>query len=117
MRMCTDHEQLHRELTQVMNEKMPPDENIGDLADLFRVFGDPTRMKILFVLLESEACVGAISGILGMTDSAVSHQLRLLKNNKLVRSRKVGKNVLYSLADDHVRTIVNQGMEHILEEK
>ena len=86
-----------------------------DLADLFKMFGDTTRMKIMYVLLESEMCVCDIAEILGMTQSAISHQLRILKSSKLITSRREGKSVIYFLADDHVRSIVNQGMEHIFE--
>ena len=85
------------------------------VKELFKTFGDSTRMRILFVLLESEACVCGLASVLNMTDSAISHQLRILKNNRLVKSRREGKSVYYSLADDHVRTIVSQGMDHVEE--
>ena len=81
----------------------------------FRVFGDSTRIRILYVLFESELCVCDIAQLLNMTQSAISHQLRILKQNRLVKSRREGKSVYYSLADGHVRTIIDQGMEHILE--
>ncbi|MGN0605177.1 MAG: ArsR/SmtB family transcription factor [Oscillospiraceae bacterium] len=99
----------------MMKNKMPKDETLYDLAELFKVFGDSTRIKILYVLFESELCVGDIAQLLGLTQTAVSHQLRVLKNSKLVKFRKEGKTVYYSLADDHVYKIINQGMEHILE--
>ena len=86
-----------------------------ELADLFKVFGDATRVKILYVLLQSEMCVCDLAELLGMTQSAISHQLRVLKQTKLVKNRREGKTVFYSLADGHIQTILNQGMEHILE--
>ena len=86
-----------------------------DLAELFKVFGDSTRIRILFVLFEAEVCVCDLAEALNMTQSAISHQLSILKRNKLVKSRREGKSMFYSLADDHVRTIVSQGMEHIEE--
>lgn len=94
---------------------MPEDEVLYDLAELFKVFGDSTRIKILYVLFEEETCVCDIAAALNMNQSAISHQLRILKQSKLVKCRKLGKTVLYSLADDHVRLIVAQGMEHINE--
>ena len=87
-----------------------------EMAELFKVFGDSTRMRILFVLFEAEVCVCDLAEALNMTQSAISHQLRILKQNKLVKSRGEGKSVFYSLADDHVRTIVDQGREHIEED-
>lgn len=95
--------------------QLPPDEVLYDLAELFKVFGDSTRIKILFALLGGELCVGDLSECLGVTATACSHQLRVLKNNKLVRFRREGKMVYYSLSDDHVRTILEIGMEHICE--
>ena len=86
-----------------------------DLAELFKIFGDTTRIRILFALFECEVCVCDLAELLQMTPSAVSHQLSILKRNKLVQSRRDGKSIFYSLADDHVRTIIGQGMEHILE--
>ncbi|MDD4772257.1 MAG: metalloregulator ArsR/SmtB family transcription factor [Eubacteriales bacterium] len=94
---------------------MPEDEFLYDLADLYKVFGDTTRIKILYVLFESEMCVCDIAQLLGMTQSAISHQLKVLKQSKLVKYRREGKTVFYSLADDHVRTIIDQGVEHIEE--
>ena len=94
---------------------MPAEETLNDLAALFKVFGDPTRVKILYVLFQSELCVCDLAEVLHMTQSAISHQLRILKQMKLVKSRREGKTVFYSLADDHIQTIMNQGMEHILE--
>jgi DNA-binding transcriptional ArsR family regulator len=92
------------------------DERLYDLADLFRLFGDSTRVRILYALLDNPLCVCDIAASLNMTQSAISHQLRLLKQAKLVRARRSGRTVSYSLADDHVRTILGQGMDHIGEE-
>ena len=92
------------------------DETLYQLADLFKVFGDPTRIRILAILSKQELCVQDIADSLSMTQSAISHQLRILKQNKLVKSRREGKSIFYSLADDHVRTIINQGREHIEED-
>ena len=86
-----------------------------DLGELFKIFGDSTRIKILFTLRAGEKSVGALAGELGMTDSAVSHQLKILKDSKLVRGRREGKQIYYSLDDDHVVSILDQGIEHILE--
>ena len=95
--------------------EMPDEESLYDLAELFKVFGDTTRIRILYVLFESEMCVCDIAEILNMTQSAISHQLRVLKQARLVRSRREGKQIYYFLADDHVRTIIGQGMDHINE--
>lgn len=92
------------------------EEKIEDLAELFKVFGDSTRIRILFVLFESEFCVCDLAATLNMTQSAISHQLKILKQSKLVKSRREGKSIFYSLADDHVRTIIAQGSEHIEED-
>ena len=94
---------------------MLEEEKLYDLAELFKIFGDTTRIRILYVLFEAEMCVCDIAEVLSMTQSAISHQLRLLKQAKLVKNRREGKTVYYSLADDHVRTIIDQGMEHIEE--
>ncbi|WP_418565101.1 ArsR/SmtB family transcription factor, partial [Neglectibacter timonensis] len=93
----------------------PQEETLFDLAELFKVFGDSTRIKILYVLFEAEMCVCDIAQLLGMTQSAISHQLQVLKKSKLVKYRRDGKTVFYSLADDHVRSILDQGMEHVAE--
>ena len=100
----------------MVREKMPQEEELYDLSELFKVFGYSTRIRILFVLFEAEVCVCDLAAALGMTQSAVSHQLRILKQSKLVKSRREGKSVFYSLADGHVRTIIDQGLEHIEEE-
>ena len=94
---------------------MPDENELCDLAELFKVFGDSTRIRILFVLCESEVCVCDIADALNMTQSAISHQLQILKQSKLVKARRAGKSIFYSLADDHVRTIIAQGQEHIEE--
>jgi len=98
-----------------VDEKMPPEEELQDLAEFFKVFGDATRLKILYVLLCSEMCVYDISAILGMSQSAISHQLRVLKQMDLVKNRREGKTIFYSLADDHITTILSQGLDHIEE--
>lgn len=94
---------------------MPTDDRLYELADLYKVFGDSTRIKMMYALFDTELCVCDIAELLGMSMSAISHQLRVLKQSKLVKFRKEGRSVLYSLADDHVKTILGQGMEHILE--
>ena len=98
-----------------LSADLPDEELLCDLAELYKVFGDSTRIKILYALFEAELCVCDIAQLLGMTQSAISHQLRVLKQSKLVRFRREGKTVYYSLADDHVRTIIGMGMEHLCE--
>ena len=105
----------HDELVERVVHEMPPEEDLYDLADFFKVFADTTRIKILYVLLQSEMCVYDIATLLNMTQSAISHQLKILKQSKLVKSRREGKSIFYSLADDHVRGIINLGMEHVEE--
>ena len=102
-------------LLEKVQGDMPDEESLYDLAELFKVFGDTTRIRILYVLFESEMCVCDIAEILNMTQSAISHQLRVLKQARLVRNRREGKQIYYFLADDHVRTIIGQGMDHISE--
>ena len=104
-----------RALCRRVTEAMPDEESLYDLAELFKVFGDTTRIRILYALFESEMCVCDIAEILNMTQSAISHQLRVLKQARLVRSRRAGKQIYYFLADDHVRTIIGQGMDHVNE--
>ena len=101
-------------LNRLQNE-LPDDEVLYELADLFRVFGDSTRIKILYALFESEKCVNDISNAVGISQSAVSHQLRVLRTSKLVKFRREGKAMLYSLDDDHVRSMLELGMEHVEE--
>lgn len=105
----------HEDIVKKVNDSMPDEELLYDLAELYKVFGDSTRIKILYVLFESEMCVCDIAQLLNMSISAISHQLRVLKQSQLVRFRKEGKTVFYSLADEHVRLILGQGMEHICE--
>ena len=105
----------HHSLLDEVHQVIPDDELLCDLADLFKIFGDSTRIKILYGLFESEMCVCDIAQLLGMTQSAISHQLRILKANSLVSARRDGKTVFYALADDHVRTIIGQGLDHVIE--
>ncbi len=107
--------EIHPELLEIVNRKMPDENELYDLAELFKVFGDSTRIRILFVLLEAEVCVCDLATALNMTQSAISHQLRILKQNKLVKNRREGKSIFYSLADEHVRNIIAMGLEHIEE--
>ena len=106
---------VHPEVLEKVNADMPEEEELYDLAELFKVFGDSTRIRILFVLFEAEVCVCDLAEALSMTQSAVSHQLKILKQSKLVKARREGRQVFYYLADDHVRTIINMGREHIEE--
>ena len=110
-----DSDVIHEEIVYKVREKMPQEETLYDLAELFKVFGDSTRIKILWALDESEMCVCDIAFLLNMTQSAISHQLRVLKQAELVKSRREGKIVFYSLEDEHVKQIFDQGLEHILE--
>ena len=109
-------EHNHNQILEKVRNELPTDELICDLADLYKLFGDTTRMKILFALLESEMCVCAIAELLSMNQSAISHQLKVLKNANLVGNRREGKTIYYFLADDHVKTIIAQGFEHLIEE-
>ena len=104
---------LHEEAVAAVRKQMPDEDDLYDLAELYKVFGDSTRIKILYVLFAAELCVYDIAQLLGMTQSAVSHQLRILKNTKLVKFRREGKTVFYALDDDHVRSILKLGMEHL----
>ena len=104
--LCCDSCEVHENLVKIVNETMPDETELYDLAELFKVFGDSTRIQILFVLFEAEVCVCDLAEALHMTQSAISHQLR----------RREGKSVFYSLADGHVRTIIAQGQEHIEED-
>ena len=96
-------------------QKMPEKETLEQIAELFKAFADPTRVQILSLLIDRELCVGDISQAVELSQSAISHQLRILKQMHLVKYRRDGKNLLYSLADDHVRTILQMGLEHVLE--
>ena len=113
---CCETTEIHEDLLKIVKDTMPDENELYDLAELFKVFGDSTRIRILFVLFEAEVCVSDLAEVLHMTQSAVSHQLKILKQNKLVKSRREGKSIFYSLADDHVKTIIAQGMEHIEED-
>ena len=110
--ICDTHEAHHEIIDKI---ELPDDEHFFDLAEFFSVMGDSTRIKILYLLFEGEMCVCDISEKLSMSMSAISHQLRVLKNARLVKYRKCGKSVLYSLDDDHIKTIINMGVEHIEE--
>ena len=112
---CCDVICVHEDMIQKVKKLLPEEELIKELADFYKVFGDSTRIRILWVLLEAEVCVCDLAEILEMTQSAISHQLRVLKQMKLVKNRREGKTVYYSLADDHIETIISQGMEHITE--
>ena len=110
-----DYMCAHPNTIRRISSLMPEDDSLIDLAELFKVFGDSTRIKILSALSAGELCVCDLSTVVGMTSSAVSHQLKILKNARLVNFRREGKTVFYSLADDHVNTILRQGLEHISE--
>ncbi len=109
-------EEIHEELLEKVYANMPEETELYDLAELFKIFSDSSRIRILFVLFEAEVCVCDLAKMLQMSQSAVSHQLRILKQSKLVKSRREGKSIFYSLADDHVRTIIAQGRDHIEED-
>jgi len=94
---------------------LPPEENLHDLADFFKTFGDGTRLRILFLLSQGELCVSDLAMLMNMTHSAISHQLKFLKNNQLVRYRRQGKTLFYALADEHVHRITEIGLEHVQE--
>ena len=112
---CCDFLHAHEDLVEAVRQRMPDEDILYDLTELFRLFGDSTRLRILYVLFESELCVCDIAVLLGLTQSAISHQLRALKRARLVKSRREGKTVFYSLSDDHVKTIINQGLDHVRE--
>ena len=110
-------EHNHEKMLDMVRHELPTDELLYDLTELFRIFGDSTRIRILYVLFESEMCVCAIAELLGMTQSAISHQLKILKDANLVANRREGKTIYYFLSDDHVRTIISKGFEHLIEER
>ena len=114
---CCSLLHAHPDVVNALRTEVPGEETLMALADLFRIFGDSTRIKILYALLDRELCVCDIASLLGMTVSAISHQLRVLKNARLVRFRRSGKTVFYALADEHVHAILAQGMEHVTESK
>ena len=107
---------VHEELVAQVQSALPDDDTLSRLTDLFKAFADGTRIRILYVLFEAEVCVCDLARLLGMTQSAVSHQLRILKQARLIKSRRDGKTVFYSLADDHVATLLRQGTENISED-
>jgi ArsR family transcriptional regulator len=111
----TDCTCIHDDVVKAVRPRIPEDELLMDIADIFKIFSDFTRVKILCALMNAEMCVSDISVLLSMTKSSISHQLRILKHSNLVKFRKEGSVVYYSLADEHVKTIFNQGMEHVLE--
>lgn len=106
---------VHCDVVEGVRAQLPDEDEMYDLAELFKVFGDSSRIKILFALFSNEICVCDLAESLNMTQSAVSHQLKILKTARLVKARREGKQMIYSLADDHVRTIIGQGKEHIEE--
>ena len=112
---CCEVTEVHENLLKIVRETIPEETELYDLAELFKIFGDSTRIRILFVLFEAEVCVCDLAAALNMTQSAISHQLRILKQMHLIKFRREGKNILYSLADDHVKTILQMGLEHVLE--
>lgn len=112
---CCEEKHMHKELVEHINNDMPNENELYDLAELFKVFGDSTRIRMLYVLFEAEVCVCDLAETLNMTQSAISHQLKILKQSRLVKSRREGKSIFYSLADEHVRSIIDQGREHIEE--
>ena len=106
---------IHQDIVNNVKNVMPQDDLIYDLAEFYKVFADSTRMKIIYALMENELCVCDIAAIVGTTQSAISHQLRILKQAKLVKYKKDGKVVYYSLDDEHIAEIVKKGREHIEE--
>ena len=112
---CCETHHVHENLVHQIEDGMPSEEMMQDLAEFYKVFGDVTRIKILCILFQSELCVCDLAEVTGMTQSAISHQLRVLKQMKLVKNRREGKIVYYSLADGHIQSILNQGMGHIVE--
>ena len=105
----------HEDVVKRVLERQPADEYLYELAELFKVFGDSTRIKILYALFESDLCVGDLAQLVGISQSAVSHQLKILKDAKLVKFKREGKIIFYMLDDDHVRTMLSMGMEHVEE--
>ena len=112
---CCEEVEVHEDKVRTVSDLMPPEDRLYDLAELFKAFGETTRIRILFALFEEDVCGCDLAASLGMTQSAISHQLRLLKQARLVSGRREGKQIIYYLADDHVRTIIRMGMEHIME--
>ena len=114
--VCCETVEVHEDLLRIVEQTMPEETELYDLSEQFKVSGDSTRFRILFVLSSAVVCVCDLARVLNMTQSAISHQLRILKQNKLVKSRREGKSIFYSLADGHVSTIIAQGRDHIEED-
>lgn len=114
--LCQGHD-VHEDKVSLVAERMPPEDEMADMAELFKVFGDSTRIKILYILWECELCVCDMAQLLRLTQPAVSYQLKVLKQAKLVKNRRDGKTIYYSLADEHVKTIIGMAKEHLEEEK
>ena len=114
---CCGEERVHVDAVEQVRGLLPPDEELYDLAELFKIFGDSTRVKILYALLEGELCVCDLSALLDLSQSAISHQLRVLRSAKLVKGTKEGKEVRYSLDDDHVTKIMEYGLTHVNEDR
>ena len=112
---CCEETETHQDILRQVEQSLPDEDTLYDLTELFRIFGDSTRVRILYALFASEMCVCDIAALLGMTQSAISHQLRVLRSSKLVKFRRDGKTLYYSLADEHVCRIISQGMEHVEE--
>ena len=114
--LCQGHD-VHEDRISLVSERMPPEDEMADMAELFKVFGDSTRIKILYILWECELCVCDMAQLLRLTQPAVSYQLKVLKQAKLVKNRRDGKTIYYSLADEHVKTIIGMAKEHLEEAK
>lgn len=114
---CCDTTVIHYDIVENVKSKLPPEEPVYDVAELFKIFGDSTRARIICALEISEMCVCDIAALLNMTSSAISHQLRVLKQSSIVKSRRVGKVVYYSLADEHISKIFNLAFEHVIEDR
>ena len=114
--LCAEANVIHEDVLVRVREKMPDEEPVYEVSELFKVFGDSTRARIICALNIEEMCVCDLAEALNMTQSAISHQLKILKQSKLVKFRREGKSIFYSLADDHVRSILNLGLEHIEED-
>ena len=112
---CCQINDAHCDVIDAVRSKLPEEDSLFELAELFKVFGDSTRVRILYALREAEVCVCDLAEILNISQSAISHQLSILKRSRLVKYRREGKSIFYSLADDHVHTVLSQGMEHINE--
>ena len=115
-RDCCEEDIVHESVVEKVRAALPDEDLLADVAELFKVFGDSTRTRILSALFEAELCVCDIASLLGMTKSAVSHQLRILRQTKVVKNRKQGKEVYYSLDDDHISRIYKMALEHLKEE-